>query len=53
MEIKSFTKEDKISKLERGQEIGRLRTEKRPLKPVIKMSLVISVTAVLVTLTSV
>lgn len=53
IEIKSFTKEDIISQFKFCQEIGRLRTEKRPLRQMIKMSLVIFVTAVSVTLTSV
>lgn len=52
MGIKSFTKKNTVSRFDCNQEVRRLRTEERPLKQIIKMSLVISVTAVSVTLTS-
>lgn len=51
MGIKSFTKKNTVSRFDCNQEVRRLRTEERPLKQ-IQMSLVISVTAVSVTLTS-
>lgn len=49
MGIKSFTKKDTVSRFKHSQEVMRLRTEERPLKQVIRMSLVIFVTAVSVT----
>lgn len=52
MGIKSFTKKNTVSRFDCNQEVRRLRTEERPLKQIIKMLLVISVTAVSVTLTS-
>lgn len=53
MEIKSFTKKDMVSGFKCSQEVMRLKTEERPLKQGIKMSLVICMTEVSVTLTSV